>query len=128
MRMKMTTEVIINADQTVSVKWTGTTGGESLFYISAVGMAELLNRMSLDSILLALIASKVTPFPLGDQQAVLDRIEKAGGVVKFFPLGCAFRQRSFGDLRRAIVHECGDSYGGPLDGWITWISNNLEHK
>lgn len=124
----MTTEIRIANDQTITALWTGKPGRSSLFHSMAGGNCELLNRMDREQILLALVCSKINPFPIsgltGSREKTLATVDADGIVSKAFGADHAVRSIPLGELRKAMVYECGDSCNGPLDGWMRWIVEN----
>jgi hypothetical protein len=123
----MSTEIRINEDQTVSANWTGAKGRGSLFQSLAVGNCANVNELTLDELLEALVCSHANPFPVagftGSREDTLTVVQHQGETARIFPDDHAIRQRSLGEVRKALVYECGDSCNGPLDGWLRWFAD-----
>jgi len=122
----MSTEIRIARDQTVSAHWTGERGQGSLFQVMAGGNCDLANELGFDELLAIPILAKLLPFPVpgytAPREKALAMLEKKGLVAQIFPPDHTIRTRSLGELRKAIVFECGDSCGGPTDGWLKWLA------
>lgn len=123
----MSTELRINpADQTVSAHWVGGKGRGSLFQCMAGGNCDYANRLDLDEILEVFICAKLTPFPVpgftASREKTLDVCRSEGWVARIFPAEHPIRSQPLGMVRKALVLECGDSCGGPIDGWLKWLA------
>jgi hypothetical protein len=123
----MSTEIRIHDDQTVSAHWVGAKGRGSLFQSLATGNCAVVNELTLDELLEALVCSHANPFPVagftGSREDTVAAIRNQGETAKIFPVDHAIRQRSLGEVRKALVYECGDSCNGPLDGWLRWFAD-----
>ena len=123
----MSTEIRIAADQTVSAHWTGPKGRGSLFQCIAPGRCEEVNALDLDELLTARACSHLTPFSVpgftASREKTLAVCQAEKIVERAFPPGHDLRvKHSLGEVRRAFVLDMGDSAGGPLDGWISWLA------
>ena len=115
----------INADHTVEVKWTGKKGRSSLYFLMAQGNAAALNMLSVEEILAAWNSSKAAPFPMGNGKeiylAALELMKKP----EKEEYKAAIKAR-LGELRKALIEDCGSSCNGPLDSYITIAKEHLE--
>jgi len=126
----MTTEIRIAPDQTVSTHWIGEKGRGSLFQCMAGGNCDHANCLDLDGLLEVVICAKLTPFPVpgftASREHTLEVCRSEGWVAKIFPPDHPIRQRSLGEVRKAMVYECGDSCGGPTDSWLKWLADRAQ--
>ena len=122
----MSTEIRIGPDETVQAVWIGRKGRGSLFQLAAVGNCELVNQLEFDELLAIPILARLNPFPVpgftASREKTLALLESDDLVAQYFPPDAEIRSRTLGELRKAIVYECGDSCGGPTDGWLSWLA------
>lgn len=117
----MSTEITINEDQTLAVKWTGRRGRGSLFQIAAEGNAKNVNRLDKNQILAVFICVNLNPFPLGGEneqfRKIMDELAKPDG--RFASVVAKAADMKLGDMRKELVVSAGSGFNAPHDTYIS---------
>lgn len=116
--------VTINPNQSLSYT-APPSGRSSLFDVMAPGNVALVNQLGFDELLEVIVCARANPFPVegmtASREQTVQHVRAAGYVASIFPPDHKIRKYSLGDLRLAVVAECGDSCNGPTDGWLRWL-------
>lgn len=114
----MSTELTVNADDTVSAKWKGPKERGSLFQVMAEGNVKLVNRLDKIELLAVLLCVKIMPFPLGHgEQFYGEVLEKARANPDAY-LNDTAKAMTLGDMRKALVVKAGDGCNAPTDSYL----------
>lgn len=117
----MSTEITINPDETLTVKWTGRKGRGSLFQIMAEGNAANVNRLDKNQMLAVHICIKANPFPLGKEDItfsrIMEEVSKPDG--RFADVVAKLDKIKLGDMRRELVIQAGGGCNAPTDTYIS---------
>ena len=120
--------VRINPDQSLSYS-SPAPGRSSLYDVMAPGNVKLVNQLMFDELLEVIVCARANPFPIdgmtASREQTVAHIRKIGAVADCFPVDHKIRRHNAGDLRLAVVAECGDSCNGPTDGWLKYL---VEHR
>jgi len=114
----MSTELTINADQTISSKWVGEKGRGSLFQVMSSGNVEYVNVLDENELYAVIGAVAACPFPLGRGEEIYRKILEK---IKTDP-GYLFKggkpDVSLGDLRKYLVLKAGEGCNAPHDSYL----------
>ncbi|OYW73584.1 MAG: hypothetical protein B7Z37_20960 [Verrucomicrobia bacterium 12-59-8] len=117
----MSTQITINEDQTLTVKWVGKRGRGSLFQIAAEGNAKNVNRLDKIQILAVHICVRINPFPLGTEKETYRKVlaELGEPEGRFANVVAKVSDIKLGEMRLELVNAAGSGFNAPHDKYIT---------
>lgn len=117
----MSTQITINDDDTLSVKWVGKRGRGSLFQIAAEGNAKNVNRLDRIQILAVHICVRANPFPLGTENQTFERVlaELNNPEGRFANVVEKAADMKLGEMRKELVQAAGSGFNAPHDTYIS---------
>jgi hypothetical protein len=127
----MSTEIVVNPDQTVSVIWKGRRGRGSLFQTMASGNADSVNKLDLEEITAVLMSAISAPFPLGHGEKVYREILKSirdGSSEACKHNIATMKLAGIGKARRLLLFKAGEGCNAPHDSYLRIAVEVKENK